>query len=117
MNQHKVLGDTILATKDTIYVLQLWRDLLVRWQTLGEIELEVFADTCQQLKDAGLWQWAREAGGHGIEALANIGDLQMQSFVGEKWSACSDLDIAQLIHRNTAVGQHTKQRRIGSNQR
>jgi hypothetical protein len=117
MNQRKVLGDTILVTKDAIFVLQQWRDLLVKWQTLGEVEDEVFTDICQQLKDAGLWQWASEAGGHGIEALANIGDLQRQSFVGEKWSGCSDLDIAQLIHRNTAVGQFTKQRRIGSDQR
>jgi len=75
MNQRKVLGDTILVTKDAIFVLQQWRDLLVRWQTLGEIESEVFADTCQQLKDAGLWQWASEAGGHGLEALARLDDI------------------------------------------
>ena len=62
MNQHKVLGDTILATKDAIFVLQQWRDFLVRWHTLGEIEPEIFADICQQLKDAGLWQWVRDAG-------------------------------------------------------
>ena len=78
MNQRKVLGDMILATKDTIYVLQLWRDLLVKWQTLGEVDREVFADTCQQLKDAGLWQWTREAGGHGIEALARIDGIPME---------------------------------------
>jgi hypothetical protein len=47
MNQRKVLGDTILATKDAIFVLQQWRDLLVRWQTLGEVESEMFADICQ----------------------------------------------------------------------
>jgi hypothetical protein len=78
MNQRKVLGDTILATRDTIFVLQQWRDLLVRWQTLGEVDREVFADTCQQLEDAGLWQWAREAGGHGIEALARIDGIPME---------------------------------------
>ena len=72
MNQQKVLGDTILATKDTIFVLQQWRNLLVRWQTLGEVEPEIFADICQQLKDAGLWQWARDAGGHGLEALMKL---------------------------------------------
>ena len=117
MNQRKVLGDTILVTKDAIFVLQQWRDLLVRWQMLGEVEPEIFADTCQQLRDAGLWQWASEAGGHGIEALANIGALQRQPFVGEKWPAFSNLDIAQFIYGNTAVGQLTKQRRIGSDQR
>ena len=78
MNQHKVLGDTILATKDTIYVLQLWRDLLVRWQTLGQVDREILADTYQQLKDAGLWQWASEAGGHGLEALARLDDIPME---------------------------------------
>ena len=78
MNQRKVLGDTILATKDTIYVLQLWRDLLVKWQTLGQVEPEVFADTCQQLKDAGLWQWVSQAGGHGLEALARLDDIPME---------------------------------------
>jgi len=78
MNQQKVLGDMILVTKDTIYVLQQWRDLLVKWQTLGEIEPEAFADTCQQLKDAGLWQWASEAGGHGVEALTRLDDVPME---------------------------------------
>jgi len=78
MNQRKVLEDTILVTKDTIFVLQQWRDLLVKWQTLGEIESEAFADTCQQLKDAGLWQWASEAGGHGIEALTRLDNIPME---------------------------------------
>jgi hypothetical protein len=78
MNQHKVIGDWILATKDTIFVLQQWRDLLVKWQMLGEVERETFADACRQLKDAGLWQWAREAGGHGIEALARIDDIPLE---------------------------------------
>ena len=78
MNQHKVLGDMILITKDAIFVLQQWRDLLVRRRTLGEVEPEIFADACQQLKDAGLWQWAREAGGHGLEALARLDDTPME---------------------------------------
>jgi hypothetical protein len=78
MNQRKVLGDTILVTKDAIFVLQQWRDLLVRWQTLGEVERETFADACRQLKDAGLWQWASEAGGHGIKALARLDDIPME---------------------------------------
>ena len=78
MKQHKVLGDTILVTKDAIFALQQWRDLLVRWQTLGQVDREVFADTCQQLKNAGLWQWAREAGGHGLEALARLDDIPME---------------------------------------
>jgi len=93
----------ILVTKDTIYVLQLWRDLLVRWQTLSEIEAEVFVNICQQLKDAGLWQGASKVGGHGIEMLIRM--------------SASDLDIAQFIYGNTAVGQLTNQSCIGSDQR
>ena len=47
MNQHKVIGDWILATKDTIFVLQQWRGLLVKWQMLGEVERETFADASE----------------------------------------------------------------------
>jgi hypothetical protein len=103
MDQRKVIGDWILATKDTIFLLQQWRDLLVRWQTLGEVEQETFADACRQLKDIGLWQWANEAGGHGIEALVRIG--------------ASNLDAIQFIHGNATTGQLTGQRGIGRNQR
>ena len=78
MNQHKVIGDWILATKDTIFVLQQWQNLLVGWQALGQIDSEAFAEACRELKDAGLWQWASEAGGHGIEALARIDDIPME---------------------------------------
>ena len=78
MNQRKVIGDMILATKDTIFVLQQWRDLLVGWQMLGQIDSEAFAEACRELKDVGLWNWASEAGGHGIEALARIDDIPME---------------------------------------
>ncbi len=89
MNQRKVLGDTILATKDTMFVLRQWRDLLVRWQTMGQIDSETFVEVCRTLKNVGLWNWAREAGGHGIEALIRISD--------------SDLDIAEFSHRHSAI--------------
>ena len=91
MNQHKVLADTILATKDTIFVLQQWRDLLVRWQTLGEIESEAFADTCQQLKDIGLWQWVSEAGGHGLEALMKLDGISAPTLKQLQLGMGSDL--------------------------
>ena len=48
MDRQKVIGDTILAAQ----------------------EPDDFMDACQQLKDANLWQWANQAGGHGIEALS-----------------------------------------------
>ena len=89
MNQRKVLGDTILATKDAIFVLQQWRDLLVRWRTMGQIDNEAFAGVCQALKDVGLWNWAREAGGHGIEILIRM--------------SASDLDIAEFRHRHATI--------------
>jgi len=89
MNQCKALGDSILATKDAIFVLQQWRDLLARWKTLGQIEEVVFAEACQALKDVGLWQWAREAGGHGIEILIKMSG--------------SDLDITEFSHRHTDI--------------
>jgi hypothetical protein len=103
MNQHKIIGDWILATKDTIFVLQQWRDLLVKWQMLGEVEGEAFAEACQQLREAGLWGWVNEAGGHGIEALVKIG--------------ASNLDVIQFIHGNATTGQLTGQSGIGRNQR
>lgn len=89
MNQHKVLGDTILATKDTMFVLQQWRDLLVRWQTMGQIDSETFAEVCRALKDVGLWNWARDAGGHGVEILIKM--------------SASNLDMAEFSHRHTDI--------------
>ena len=74
MEQRKVIGDLILATKDTIFVLQQWRDLLVRWRTLRQIEPERLVEACRQLKEAGLWGWANEIGGHGVAALVGMDD-------------------------------------------
>ncbi|MBE7550102.1 MAG: hypothetical protein HS126_03370 [Anaerolineales bacterium] len=35
-----------------------------------------FVEACRQLREAGLWQWAAEAGGHGIAALAEIAEAE-----------------------------------------
>ena len=70
MDRQKVIGDSILVTRDTIYMLQMWLDLLESWRDQGQAEPDEFADACRQLKDANLWHWARQAGGHGLEALA-----------------------------------------------
>ena len=76
MDRQKVIGDTILAVQDTIHVLQVWRGLLETWREQGQAEPDEFADACRQLKEAGLWQWARQAGGHGLEALAEAVQVQ-----------------------------------------
>jgi hypothetical protein len=68
----KIIRDWLLATQDAIFILQEWSGRLEQWQTQGYIEPEAFAAPCQQLREAGLWQWAAEAGGHGIAALAEI---------------------------------------------
>ena len=78
MDQQKVISDSILATKDTIFVLQQWLELLDRWHTLGGVDQEEFASACSKLREDGLWNWAKEAGGHGIEALAGVVDIQVQ---------------------------------------
>lgn len=70
MDQQKVITDTILATMDTIYTLQIWLGLLETWRKVGQAQPEDFLDACQQLKDADLWQWASRAGGHDLKALA-----------------------------------------------
>ena len=70
MNRQKVIDDSILTTRDAIYTLQIWLRLLESWQNQDQVEPEEFADACRQLKEAELWHWARQAGGHGLEALA-----------------------------------------------
>jgi hypothetical protein len=70
VSSQKVIGDAILNTRDSIYILQRWLGLLERWRASGQAEPEEFIDACRQLKDADLWHWVRQAGGHGLEALA-----------------------------------------------
>ena len=70
MGQQKVIGDWALAVQDTIYVLQQLAVNLDQWQMAGRAEPDDFRDICQQLTEAGLGNWARQAGGHGLEALA-----------------------------------------------
>ena len=70
MDREKVIGDAILVTRDSIYILQRWLGQLESWRDQGQAEPEEFAAACRQLKEAELWHWARQAGGHGLEALA-----------------------------------------------
>ena len=70
MNDQKVVRDWILTTQDTIYALQEWLGRLELWQSSGQVDPADFAEACRLLQEAGLWGWAREAGGHGIERLA-----------------------------------------------
>jgi hypothetical protein len=68
--EQKIIRDLILATQDTIFILQEWSGQLEQWQSQGQIEPTDFAEACRQLREAGLWAWAADAGGHGIAALA-----------------------------------------------
>jgi hypothetical protein len=70
MDRHQVVSDWILTTEDTIYLLQRWLGLLESWREFGQAEPDDFMDGCLQLKEAHLWQWASQAGGHGLKALA-----------------------------------------------
>ena len=70
--EQKILQDWILAVWDTIFVLREWSGRLEQWQSQGRIEPEDLVEACRQLREAGLWQWASEAAGHGIAALATL---------------------------------------------
>jgi hypothetical protein len=71
-DKQKVIGDWMIAAQDTIAVLQAWLRHLDRWEKEGQIEPDEFAEACRQLEEARLHSWAREAGGHGLEALARV---------------------------------------------
>lgn len=75
MDRQKVMTDWMIATQETIYTLQVWLGLLESWRDLGQAEPDDFGEACRQLKDAGLWQWAGEAGGHGVTALARAVEI------------------------------------------
>lgn len=76
MDRQKVIGDAILVIRDSIYTLQRWLGLLEQWRESGQAQPDEFMDACRQLKEAELWHWARQAGGHGLEALAEAVQLQ-----------------------------------------
>ena len=80
MDRQKVIGDSILAVRDTIHILQVWLGQLESWRDQGQAEPEEFVEACRQLKEAQLWHWARQAGGHGLEVLAQavgVEDFQL----------------------------------------
>ena len=72
LDQEKILDDWIIATQETIYILQTWLGLLEQWRAAGRIEPDDFSDACHVLRDANLWSWAAEAGGHGLAALSEL---------------------------------------------
>jgi hypothetical protein len=51
---------------------------LENWRNHGQAEPDEFVDACRQLKEAQLWHWARQAGGHGLEALAEAVQAQAE---------------------------------------
>ena len=70
MDRRKVISDWIIATQETVYILQMWLGLLEGWRERGQAEPDDFMEAYHQLKEAELGQWASQAGGHGIKALA-----------------------------------------------
>ncbi len=70
MNDQKIVKDWIIATQEAIYNLQEWQGRLETWQAQSRVEPDDFAEACWQLREAGLWGWAGEAGGHGLKRLA-----------------------------------------------
>lgn len=65
-----MVNDCVLAAQETIFVLQEWLGQLERWQATGRAERDDFAEACLLLREAGLWTWARQVGGHGVDVLA-----------------------------------------------
>ena len=87
MDRQKVIDDSILAVQDTIHILQVWRGLLESWRVQGQAEPETFANACRQLEEANLWYWVRQAGGHGLDALAKavgVEEVQFNGRYGER---------------------------------
>ncbi len=76
MNKQKVVTDWMIATQEAVYTLQVWLGLLESWRETGRADAIDFSEACQQLKDAGLWHWAGEAGGHGLIALAQAVEVE-----------------------------------------
>ena len=60
----KVVGDCLLAGRETAAALNAWCAALTSGQPP-----EVLASLSQQLADLGLEPWLAEVGGHGLSAL------------------------------------------------
>ncbi len=67
-----MIRDCLLATQETIFVLQEWAGRLEQWQALGWADPGDFTDACHLLREAGLWGWASKIAGHGIAALSQV---------------------------------------------
>jgi hypothetical protein len=76
VDSRKVLDDWLIATQETISILQNWVLLLDEWRNGGPPDPGDFAIAVQQLREAGLGRWADEAGGHGLAALARTVDTE-----------------------------------------
>ena len=76
MDRQTVISDWIIATQETVYTLQMWLGLLESWRECGQAVPDDFIEAYHQLKEAELGQWANQAGGHGIKALAESVQVQ-----------------------------------------
>ena len=85
IDKEKIIDDLILATQDTVFVLQTWLGLLEMWQSVGRAEPDDFMDACQQLREVGLENWVNEAGGQELAVLAEAVALPMDSGLLGMW--------------------------------
>jgi hypothetical protein len=54
MDRRKVISDWIIATQETVYLLQMWLGLLEDWRERGQAEPDDFMEAYHQLKEAEL---------------------------------------------------------------
>ena len=52
MDRRKVISDWIIATQETVYLLQMWLGLLEDWRERGQAEPDDFMVAYHQLKEA-----------------------------------------------------------------
>jgi hypothetical protein len=90
-DRQKIIQDWLLATQDTIYVLQQWAGRLESWQGQSQVEAAEFGEACQQLREAGLGAWANDAGGHGLSALAQA--LESAAETSAWWQMEADRSV------------------------
>ena len=78
-NGQKVIGDFILTTKETIFILQQWLVLLERQQTWGQGEADEFEAIYQRLYEVGLGNWLEQASGYDLVTLSQAIKAQVQT--------------------------------------
>ncbi len=69
MNQRKIIGDYIIGTRDTIYLLNKWLMLLEQSRQGLPVESSAFEHIEDRLRQARLGEWLNEIAGHDLDTL------------------------------------------------